>query len=230
MLSLEGVRAGFGRREVLTGVELRVPAGEVHGVVGANGAGKTTLLRAIFGLVPLRAGRIDLAARRPDAANTAYLPTESHFYPRITGREYLSLFRETAPGLDPEGWAALFSVPLDELVDRYSAGMKKKLALIAVLSRRRDLALLDEPANNLDAEANLLLAEILRELAARGRSVVVTSHVMESLTGVCHRIHLLAGGRIERSFEPAEYQGIPAALLRGRSGAAEVRRLLRPDP
>lgn len=82
----EGLRVSYGRREVIAGLDLVLPAGEVHGVVGPNGAGKTTLLEAIYGFVPTRGGTITLRGARPDARSTAYLPTENTFYPRMTCR------------------------------------------------------------------------------------------------------------------------------------------------
>lgn len=213
MVSIEGLHAGYGPREVIAALDLALPAGEVHGVVGPNGAGKTTLLETIYGFVRARAGRIALNGERPGPRNTAYLPTENHFYPRMTGREYLRIFRARAPEFDTDAWAELFAVPLDRLVDEYSAGMKKKLALIATLSLNRPAILLDEPSNNLDVESNLLLVQVLRRLAEAGRVVLVTSHILEALTGACDRIHLLEGGRIARSFGPAEFGAIEHALM-----------------
>jgi len=214
---------------VIAGLDLVVPAGEVHGVVGPNGAGKTTLLEAIYGFVPTRRGTITLRGVRPDARSTAYLPTENYFYPRMTGREYLRIFRARAPAFDADAWAELFDLPLDRFVDEYSAGMKKKLALIATLSLDRAAILLDEPSNNLDVESNLLLAQVVRQLAEAGRIVLVTSHILEALTSACDRIHLLRGGRVARTFGRGEFGELERALVGGDGAVkhAKVRALLR---
>lgn len=200
MLSL---RAGYGSTNVLEGIDLELERGRIHGLVGLNASGKTTLFDTIAGLLQPTAGRLSLGEEclRPD--HVAYLPAELHFYPRLTGRDYLEVFRaarpRTAIAFDIERWASVFDLQLDMPVEDYSEGMRRKVALIGVVSMQRPVLLLDEPSNALDIEASALLADLLRGLAAGGTIIVIASHILEALTD-CERIHRLAGGRIAGSY------------------------------
>lgn len=216
MLSIEGLVVRRGAVEVLRGVELSLEAGRVHGLVGRNGAGKTTLLEAVYGFVAPHSGRVHFDGRPALPTDIGYLPAENFFYPRITGREYLALFAAQRE-FDVAGWGALFELPLDRFVDAYSTGMKKKVALLGALSLGRPVLALDEPFNGLDLETNRLLYGIIRMLADEGRTVLLTSHVLEALTATCHRIHLLDGGSITGSFAEDEFPALEAELARGDS-------------
>jgi ABC-2 type transport system ATP-binding protein len=222
MLSIERLVVRRGAVEVLRGADLALEPGRVHGLVGRNGAGKTTLLDALYGFLAPAAGTVSFDGRPALPTDIGYLTTENFFYPRITGREYLGLFA-ARHAFDVEGWGTLFELPLDRFVDAYSTGMKKKLALLGVLSLGRPVLALDEPFNGLDLETNRLLARLLRMLAAEGRTVLLTSHVLESLTSTCHRIHLLDAGRIAGSFGADEFGRLEDELVRG--DAARVGRL-----
>jgi ABC-2 type transport system ATP-binding protein len=217
-LALDDVWADHGAEPVLRGVTLAVTRGGVHGLVGRNGAGKTTLLDVVAGHLAASRGRLTLGSRPLHRDDVAYLPTELHVYPRITGREHLAVFaagrayRGLAP-VDADAWADPFALPLDGFADEYSAGMRRKLALLGVLALGRPVLLLDEPANGLDVEANHLLNDLLRTLAAQGTMVLVTSHVLEALAATCEQIHLLEAGRIAASYGAAEYGGLAARLL-----------------
>lgn len=219
MLSIERLRVGYGSRTVISGLDLELAPGQVHGLVGQNGAGKTTVLETIYGFVRAREGTITLDGKRPTARELAYLPMENHFYPKITGREYLRIFQARSPGFDPDAWAPIFELPLDRYVDGYSAGMKKKLALLATLSLGRPVMLLDEPMNGLDLESNLLLGRLLRSLADSGRIVLVTSHILESLTRACDQIHVLEDGRIAHTIPRSRFAELEGRLLTRESEA-----------
>ena len=230
-LSIERLSVGYGSRLVLSELDLVLRGGIVHGLVGRNGAGKTTLLETLAGFLRPRGGSVMLDGRMPTRRDLGYLPMESYFYPRITGREYLGLFRGDRTRFDADAWASVFDLPLDGFVDGYSAGMARKLALIGVLSLGRPVLLLDEPANGLDLESNLVLGALLRELASAGHAVLVTSHVLESLTAVCDEIHLLEGGRAAHRATRAEFHGLASRLLTTESEAklARMRSLVAVD-
>jgi len=213
MISIEGVTVRYGSTPVLAGVELAAAEGRVHGLVGRNGAGKTTLLDTLYGFVRPASGTIRFRGEPLRRRHVGYLPAESHFYPGITGREYLGVFRSGGRGFDVEAWSRVFELPLDRLVETYSLGMRKKLALLGVLALARPVLILDEPFNGLDLETNQLLLRLLRELADAGSTILVTSHVLGSLTGGCGEIHLLSAGRITRSFLPPDFGSIEEALL-----------------
>jgi ABC-2 type transport system ATP-binding protein len=222
-LTIERLVVGYGPHVVLSELDLVLRGGTVHGLVGRNGAGKTTLLETLAGFLRPRSGAVKLDGPSPTLRDVGYLPMESYFYPRITGREYLSLFRGEGARFDADAWGSVFELPLDRFVDDYSAGMRKKLALLGVLSLGRPVLILDEPANGLDLESNLVLGALLRELAAAGRAVLVTSHVLESLTAVCDEIHLLDGGRIVHRATRSDFPALAGHLLTAESEAKLAR-------
>jgi ABC-2 type transport system ATP-binding protein len=215
-LTLSDVRAGYGGEDVLRGVNLILERGQVHGLVGLNGSGKTSLLDTIAGLIAPSAGTISLGEATLRREDVAYLSTELHFYPRLTGREYLRVFCASRPrmkaSVDVDGWANVFGVPLDATIDEYSAGMRRKLALIAIVTMQRPVLLLDEPANTLDIESNALLWDLLRGVAEEGAIVLITSHILDSLAA-CDRVHRLAEGVIAGSYAPDEFPQLVEHLM-----------------
>ena len=130
------------------------------------------------------------------------LPYEPYFYPRLTGREYLAFCLQARgrPVADFTGWNQLLELPLDQYADEYSAGMRKKLALLALLVQRFNYLILDEPFNGLDLEANLLLKAILKRLRDRGTGILLTSHILGALTETCDEISVLVAGRVQRQY------------------------------
>lgn len=224
MLRIERLTVHRGRTEVLCGVSLAVAAGRVHGLVGRNGAGKTTLLDAVFGLVRPTAGEVCFGDRPIRAADVAYMPADTYFYPRITGREYLGIFAARNPAFDVAAWSDVFDVPLDQFVDDCSSGTQQKLALLGVLSLDRQVVMLDEPMNGLDMASNEVLMRLLRMLAEAGKTVLVTSHVLETLTATCDEIHVLDGGVIAGSFADTEFAQLRELLTSGQP-ALKIARL-----
>ena len=204
MLTIDNLSVSYGTHTVLSQLDLSLERGGIHGIVGFNGAGKTTLLNAIYG-IPAQRDCIRFDGAPLSRKDIAYLETESYFYSRITGRDYLKLFQARSGGFDFETLCSVFSLPLDHFVDSYSTGMKKKLALTGILSLDRKVLLLDEPFNGLDLESVSVLQLALRKLRAAGKLVVVTSHILESLSPLCDAIHLLQDGRIYKSYHPVEY-------------------------
>ena len=215
MLEILNLRKAFGHHMVLQEVSLNLLPGTIHGLVGANGAGKTTLINCLYGLENDFSGTIQDTAGTPVRAHCGLLPYEPYFYPRLTGREYLE-FCLQARGravVDFTGWNQLLELPLDQYADEYSAGMRKKLALLALLVQRFNYLILDEPFNGLDLEANLLLKEILRRLRDRGTGILLTSHILGALTETCDEISVLVGGRVQRHYAAAEFGTLEADLL-----------------
>jgi ABC-2 type transport system ATP-binding protein len=228
MLSIDSLEVRYGAAAVLRGLSLELEPGQVHGLIGRNGEGKTTLLDAVFGLVHPSAGSIRYRQEPLRSCDVGYLQTRNFFYPKITAREYLRIFQSRHPTFDVEAWSQVLDVPLDRLVERCSAGMQKKLAFLGILSLDRPVLMLDEPFNGLDLESNHLLGRLLRMLAERGKTVLLTSHVLESLTNTCDQIHLLAGGAVAGTFHPAEFDSLDALMLSGVVGEklSQAHRLL----
>ena len=217
MISLLDLRKAYGKYEVLRGVSLDLRPGTIHGLVGGNGAGKTTLLHCLYGLIGDYAGTVRETTGLSLRQHTGLLPYEPYFYPRLTGREYLefSLRARGRPLVDLAGWNELLELPLDQYAEAYSAGMKKKLALLALLVQDFRYLILDEPFNGLDLGTNLLVQEILRRLRARGTGILLTSHLLASLTDVCDELTVLAEGTVRRRYARAEFGQVGADLLAG---------------
>ncbi len=198
MISIEELTVSYQKEKpVLNNLNLLLDSGLIHGIVGLNGAGKTTLLKAVFGLKKMDNGLIQKNNQKLSKKQIAYLATENFFYSNITGREYLSLFKNNK--FDLEQWNRLFLLPLDRIIDEYSTGMKKKLALLAVLKQDKPVMILDEPFNGLDIETSRIIRMVLLELKERNKTIIVTSHIIETLTNLCDFIHYLNSGIIEYS-------------------------------
>lgn len=184
-------------KRVIDHLDLSLGEGCIHGIVGLNGAGKTTLLNALYGLKKPDSGTILLDDQSINKKSLAYLVTENFFYSNITGREYLGLFKNES--FDTAQWNKLFSLPLDSIVDGYSTGMKKKLALLAILKQDKSIMILDEPFNGLDIETCRIIRMILLRLKEKDKTIIITSHIIETLTNLCDYIHYLEHGSIKYS-------------------------------
>lgn len=210
MIELRNLTKAYGRTAVLRGVDLALPPGRITGLVGVNGAGKTTLLRCLCGFERYGGdirGADDLRAR------LGFLPTTPPFPSYVTGREYLRLYlharRLPVPDLDG---ANAFALPLDEYATTYSTGMAKKLAFTALMLQGNDVLVLDEPFNGVDLAGNTLITAAIRRLRERGATVLITSHLLDTLTRLCDRIAVLDEGRVRRVVCAEEFQGLSGKL------------------
>ncbi|RFP66564.1 ABC transporter ATP-binding protein [Hymenobacter lapidiphilus] len=215
MLLIEGLGKDFGSKKVLHHVDLALRPGTLHGLVGTNGAGKTTLLHCLYGLHADYRGTVRETDGRSIRGCTGLLPYEPYFYPRITGREYVEFCLQARGRPVPSlaAWNELLELPLDQYAEDYSAGMKKKLALLALLVQDFRYLVLDEPFNGLDLSANLLLMEVLRRLRQQGTGILLTSHLLGSLTELCDEITVLAEGRVLRHYPATDFARLPTDLL-----------------
>jgi len=213
MLDIAQLSASYPGKQVLYDIQMQLPAGAVHGLVGGNGAGKTTFFNTVYGFHPADGGALHWSGRPLQRSDIGYLETNNFFYSAITGREYLHLFQTADADFPADAWAEMLHLPLDEWIDYYSTGMKKKIALLAVIKTGKPLLLLDEPYNGLDLESQYLLRDIVLRLKARGHTILLSSHILETLTPVCDAIHYLAEGRIQRVVRPEAYADFEKLLL-----------------
>ena len=204
MISIKDLNISYdSKSKVIDSLNLSLIRNNIHGIVGLNGAGKTTLLNSIYGLIKMNAGEISCEGKNVTKKDISYLVTENFFYSRITAREYLSLFKNEQ--FDLEKWNGLFSLPLDRIIDDYSTGMKKKLALMGVLKQDKPIMILDEPFNGLDIETCRIIRSILLRLKDRGKTIIITSHIIETLTNLCDYIHYLEKGKIKYSKDKLDF-------------------------
>lgn len=196
MLEIQSISVKYSKEYILKDLSFSVDCtnNNVLGILGKNGAGKTTLFNTLFGDLDF-SGEILWQGKALDRENIAYLETTDYFYPYITGNEYLNYF---VPSIsDIQNYNSLFNLPLDELVDTYSTGMKKKLALVAILLLDKPINILDEPFNGLDFESVHILYKIIKDMKAKNKIIIISSHIIETLFNTCDNIALLTHGKIE---------------------------------
>lgn len=186
----------YGSHQVLKGINFELDAGKVYGLVGENGAGKTTLYECLVGWQDFQ-GKVDLS-REGVQLKTAYLQTSPPSLSLITGWEYLKLL-SLAREVHEEDFERknLFELPLGEYIQNYSTGMLKKLALLGILLQDNDLFLLDEPYSGVDLQSSILITEIIRELAAANKFILISSHIFSALKDCCDEIFYLKDGLIQ---------------------------------
>lgn len=198
--------------KIINSLNLTLEENAIHGIVGLNGAGKTTLLNAIYGLKNIQSGHIKYLDKNLSKKDIAYLVSENFFYSNITGREYLNLFK--SPNFDMNQWNQLFLLPLDQIIDNYSTGMKKKLALLGILKQDKPIMILDEPFNGLDLETSRIIRSILLELKKQDKTIIITSHILETLTNLCDQIHYLEKGNIKISHHKSGFDTFETDLFK----------------
>jgi ABC-2 type transport system ATP-binding protein len=163
MITISNLTISYGNSSTpIRSLNLNLESGAIHGIVGLNGSGKTTLLSTIYGTISQRSGSIHYNGEGKLKRFISFLPTENYFYPSITGKEYLTLFKGN--GFDINGWNSLFNLPLNTLIETYSTGMKKQLALLAILKLDKPIMILDEPFNGIDIETSTVVRQALIEL------------------------------------------------------------------
>ncbi|MCL1942903.1 MAG: ATP-binding cassette domain-containing protein [Candidatus Azobacteroides sp.] len=197
--------------KIIDNLSLSLSDKEIHGIVGLNGAGKTTLLNTVFGLKKPLSGEILYNGQKLSKKEISYLTTENFFYTGITGEEYLSLFKNKK--FDVNQWNELFSLPLNQIISEYSTGMKKKLALMGILKQNKPIMIFDEPFNGLDIEACRMIRTILLRLKEQGKTIIITSHIIETLTNLCDYIHYLEAGKIKYTKGKNEFDDFQQELF-----------------
>ncbi len=191
--------------QALIDLDMTVEMGEVYGLLGPNGAGKTTLIRILLDLIAPSAGHallLGLDARTTGAAartHVGYLPGDARLAPRLTGRQQLESFARMSGGLSGariEPLAERFSALLDRPIRELSRGNRQKIALIQAFMHDPQLVLLDEPTSGLDPLVQEEFRRLVRETAGNGRTVFLSSHSLDEVQHVAHRVGIIRAGRL----------------------------------
>jgi ABC-2 type transport system ATP-binding protein len=204
MIKIEKLSKSYGTKQVLKEINLELVKGTVYGIVGENGAGKTTLFRCISGLESYQ-GNISSDFNKLKN-HLGLLLTEPFFFDKITGKEYIQLLANSRQIqlLDIEE-KNIFDLPLNQYASTYSTGMKKKLALTAILVQKNDVFILDEPFNGVDIHSNLIIIEIIKKLKDLNKTILISSHIFSTLAQTCDEIYLIKKGKIIKKVSQSDF-------------------------
>jgi ABC-2 type transport system ATP-binding protein len=213
MLIINHLNFGFYQKNILNDINVSFEKGKIHGVLGLNGAGKTTFFRTLFGFYKPKNGTMTFDDKPLSRDYMSFLETENHFYPYIKGLEYVQLVTEMKVSNDKiHAWNELLELPLDDLIDTYSTGMKKKIAFLAIILQNRPILILDEPFNGIDLETSERLFLIIKKLRDNGKTIILSSHILSSLMNLCDKILHLKEGNIVQTFERPEFNQLQNSI------------------
>jgi len=195
------------RARALTDLAIRIEPGEVFGLLGPNGSGKSTALKLILGLIFPTAGSVSLFGRSPRdftaKERLGYLPEESYLYRFLTAEETLDFYgrlfrltrRERRRRIDTLLSLVGLQAERRRSVVEFSKGMQRRLVLAQALINNPELIILDEPTSGLDPIATAQIKNLIQELRAEGKTIVLSSHLLANVEDVCDRVTILYGGR-----------------------------------
>jgi ABC-type multidrug transport system ATPase subunit len=231
VLEVDGLTKRYGQKTAVEDLNLTVRQGQIFGFLGPNGSGKTTTIGMIFGIIRPTRGDLSVfgqsnreALARGRMGGTLEQP---NLYPYLTGRDNLAIVaaikRLPKKCVEP----ALAAVDLLESANRetksYSLGMKQRLALAAAMLGNPELLILDEPTNGLDPEGMREIRELVVSLSRSGRTIFVSTHLLDEVEKICTHVAILKGGRLQRSGALTEFTD---AKITFRLGADDTQRLL----
>ncbi len=226
VLAIHQLRKNFGAFTAVDGISLAVQAGEIYGFLGPNGAGKTTTIKMLAGLLLPTSGRIEIIGRdlhRHPAQGkgaTGYIPDRPFLYEKLTGDEYLRFILSLYPACQgpaseaaADSYLALFDLTdwRHHLIEGYSHGMRQKLIMASILMLDQPLIVVDEPMVGLDPKSARIVKELLKQKAAGGTAIFLSTHSMEIAEELCDQIAILVHGRIKACGSMAELRELASS-------------------
>ncbi|AGM02915.1 ABC transporter ATP-binding protein [Amycolatopsis keratiniphila] len=238
-ISISGLHKSFGRTKALDGLDLQVPAGEVHGFLGPNGAGKSTTVRVLLGLLHADSGDVRLLGGDPwkDAASLhrrlAYVPGDVNLWPNLSGGEVIDLLGRLRGGLDQRRRKDLverFDLDPKKKGRTYSKGNRQKVAIVAALASHVDLLILDEPTSGLDPLMEATFQYAIQEEREQGRTVLLSSHILAEVEALCDKVSIIRNGHTVETGTLAELRhltrtSISAELAGPPNGLTKLRNI-----
>ncbi|WP_395361357.1 ATP-binding cassette domain-containing protein [Streptomyces sp. YH02] len=228
-ISIAGLHKSFGRTHALDGLDLAVETGEVHGFLGPNGAGKSTTIRVLLGLLRADSGGVGLLGRDPwrDAVELhrriAYVPGDVTLWRNLSGGEVIDLYGRLRGGLDKARRAELierFELDPTKKGRTYSKGNRQKVALVAAFASDADLLVLDEPTSGLDPLMEEVFQNCVEEARDRGRTVLLSSHILSEVETLCDRVSIVRKGRTVESGSLTELRHLTRTSVTAELAAA----------
>ncbi len=249
MLEARSLTKFYNHIPAVRDVSFQIKPGEILGYLGPNGAGKSTTVKMLTGIIEPSEGQIFYNGRSVYEDFTGfqrrigYVPEEPHLYPHLSGREYLQLvgrLRGMKRGvLEPkiDQFLRLFSLWVDGYapLSSYSKGMRQKILLSAALLHDPDILILDEPFSGLDVTSAMVVRSLLRALAAEGKMIFYSSHVLEVVEKVCSTVLILKKGqvvaydsihRLQEIMNQPSLEGVFAQLAEVEDGETVARRII----
>lgn len=208
MIEIRGLRKRYGALEVLQGIDAHIPAGQITAIVGPNAAGKTTLIKSILGLTRSDSGTIEVGSVRVNGDETyrrkiGYMPQIARFPSNLTGAELLAMLRELRPDASEtdDGLVGLFGLDseLRKKLNDLSGGTKQKINAVAAFLFKPAVLILDEPTAGLDPRSARTLKDKILEERRRGRTFIITSHVMAELEELADNVIFISDGKVRFS-------------------------------
>ena len=213
----------YGRTVALDGLDLVVERGQVHGFLGPNGAGKSTTIRLLLGLLRKDGGRAEVLGADPwrDAValhrRLAYVPGDVALWPTLSGGEAIDLIIALRGPVDPgrrDELVERFALDPTKRCSSYSKGNRQKVAIVAGLAADVDLYLLDEPTSGLDPLMESVFRDVVREITARGGTVLLSSHILAEAEALCDAVSIIRAGRIVETGSLAALRHLTRTTLR----------------
>ena len=204
MLTIKNLHAGIEEREILKGINLKVNAGEVHAIMGPNGSGKTTLIKSILGMVIPDKGEIKIEGnsvlkQSKYRNNINYLPQIANFPANLTVKELIKMVKNLRPKVAHDtALIELFDLEpfLDKKLGNLSGGTKQKVNIVLTFMFESDLIILDEPTTGLDPISLIHLKEIIHREKEKGKTILITTHIMSFVEEIADEIVFLLDGEI----------------------------------
>lgn len=245
MIALDRLTKTFGAQTAVDGISFTIPAGQIVGFLGPNGAGKSTTLKMLTAMIEPTSGTANICGfdlrREPLEVkrHVGFVPESGAVFESLTGLEYLEMVAALY-GIDADAarerirqFIAFFDLSFETLTEKllgaYSKGMRRKVVITAALLHNPPVVFFDEPLDGLDANAAVGFKSLIQTLAEEGKTIVYSSHILDVVEKVCHRVIIIDKGKVLLDGRPeelvAEYQADSLErLFTQLTGGAELER------
>src|ERR1700742_41904 len=236
-ISVSGLVKAVGHTRALDGLDLAVASGEVHGFLGPNGSGESTTIRALHGLLQANAGTVSLLGGDPwrDAValhrRLAYVPGDVTLWPNLSGGEVIDLLGRPRGALDTARRAELlqrFELDPTKKGRAYSKGNRQKVALVAAFASDAELLILDEPTSGLDPLMEETFRSCVLEEKERGRTVLLSSHILAEVEALCDRVTIIRAGRTVETGSLADLRHLTRITVEAETPSGPVHEQVEP--